>query len=256
MSTDLILSDKRFYYARSRYTLFMLLGDWGGFNAAIIMLPYYFMQFYSERMFKSSLTQGAAIRSAKQKSRRRIRHKNRANSSQSNNLQAQEVNQQLSQQEVGEIYEQVRSTETLKNYFWSTLFELTCLGKSSRKARVRAQVIKVQDKSLDIREIANLRTNLALLMPLLLSPKQRILFKYFSKRSFSSEVLQDQDSSNSSESDESDAMRLPKFDLTRQNRLEKDFASLIGHQVDTELDRKLLRGVLGSTYPLKSERNN
>ena len=35
------------------YTVFSLLGDIGGFNGAIIILPAYFMAIYSERMYNA-----------------------------------------------------------------------------------------------------------------------------------------------------------------------------------------------------------
>ena len=51
MNVNLQISEKSMTYERSAYTLFQLLGDVGGFNAAIMILPYYFLQIYSERMF-------------------------------------------------------------------------------------------------------------------------------------------------------------------------------------------------------------
>ncbi len=37
---------------RSKYTVFVLLGDVGGFNGAIMILPAYLMSFYSEKMYQ------------------------------------------------------------------------------------------------------------------------------------------------------------------------------------------------------------
>ena len=46
------LSDKMRTHERQAYTLFTMLGDLGGFNSAIILLPSYLMSFYSARMYE------------------------------------------------------------------------------------------------------------------------------------------------------------------------------------------------------------
>ena len=51
----LTLSANKHIYERSVYTFFNLLGDVGGFNAAIIILPTFLMAIYNERMFQSSI---------------------------------------------------------------------------------------------------------------------------------------------------------------------------------------------------------
>ena len=45
------LDDRLINYEREAYTVFTLLGDLGGFNSAIIILPAYLLNIYSERMF-------------------------------------------------------------------------------------------------------------------------------------------------------------------------------------------------------------
>ena len=47
------LADTRYKYERAPYTIFVLLGDFGGFQGAIIMLPGYLMSLYTSRMFQS-----------------------------------------------------------------------------------------------------------------------------------------------------------------------------------------------------------
>lgn len=56
---------------RQAYTFFTLLGDVGGFNGAIIMLPAYMMSWYSAKMFQDSLLQEIPV-----KTKRRPREKN------------------------------------------------------------------------------------------------------------------------------------------------------------------------------------
>ena len=49
------LSDKQTEIERQVYSIFTLIGDIGGFNSAIIILPTFVMAFYSGRMFDASL---------------------------------------------------------------------------------------------------------------------------------------------------------------------------------------------------------
>lgn len=50
------LDSTQFTAERSKYTFFILLGDLGGFNGAIMILPAYLMSMYTDRMFKQSMT--------------------------------------------------------------------------------------------------------------------------------------------------------------------------------------------------------
>ena len=52
---DINLSDKIKTQERQAYDAFTLLGDLGGFNAAIILFPSYLMAFYSARMYNNSV---------------------------------------------------------------------------------------------------------------------------------------------------------------------------------------------------------
>ena len=46
------LSDKKWTHERQVYDLMMLVGDFGGFNAAITVIPALIMSYFSEIMFK------------------------------------------------------------------------------------------------------------------------------------------------------------------------------------------------------------
>ena len=64
---DLVLYDKAGEFERKKYTIFTLLGDVGGFNAAITILPAFIMSYYSERMFQKSLSGETPIRRPRKK---------------------------------------------------------------------------------------------------------------------------------------------------------------------------------------------
>ena len=49
------ISDNKYKSERSVYTFFTLIGDVGGFNSAIIILPGYLMAKYSAKMYSSSI---------------------------------------------------------------------------------------------------------------------------------------------------------------------------------------------------------
>ena len=49
------LSTNKYVYERSVYTFFTLIGDVGGFNGAIVILPTFLMAMYSERMYQGSI---------------------------------------------------------------------------------------------------------------------------------------------------------------------------------------------------------
>ena len=51
MQLILQLSANKYIYERNVYTFFSLIGDVGGFNGAIVIVPTFLMAIYSERMY-------------------------------------------------------------------------------------------------------------------------------------------------------------------------------------------------------------
>lgn len=60
----MMLSDTLYQSERQVYTLFTLIGDVGGFNAAVIILPAYLLSIYSDKMYKASIQKEIPVRSA------------------------------------------------------------------------------------------------------------------------------------------------------------------------------------------------
>ena len=52
---EIALSNQKFEHERKFYTLMILIGDLGGFQGAIIILPAFLMSFYAPKMFEASL---------------------------------------------------------------------------------------------------------------------------------------------------------------------------------------------------------
>ena len=67
---ELLLSDQKFEYERKVYTLMTLIGDIGGFQGAIIILPAFLLSFYTPKMFEAQLLSEMPIK--KRKKQRRV----------------------------------------------------------------------------------------------------------------------------------------------------------------------------------------
>ena len=64
---EVSLGDTKKVYERTAYTLFTLLGDFGGFNGAIIIFPAYLMSQFSSNKYSQAVYKGVHIRKTKKK---------------------------------------------------------------------------------------------------------------------------------------------------------------------------------------------
>ena len=60
-----MLSDKQYSHERSAYTFLALIGDFGGFNGAIMVSQSLVLGIYSRLIFKAELTQEVPVRKQK-----------------------------------------------------------------------------------------------------------------------------------------------------------------------------------------------
>ena len=72
LSFEFILSNKKHTLEREAYTFFALIGDLGGFNGAIIILPSFLMTLYSSRIFDAQLLEDLPVRKEKKKERSKV----------------------------------------------------------------------------------------------------------------------------------------------------------------------------------------
>ena len=56
------LSNQHKIIERKQYTIFTLIGDFGGFNAAVLSIPAIFMGFYAEKMFKAAVLEEIPVK--------------------------------------------------------------------------------------------------------------------------------------------------------------------------------------------------
>ena len=75
------------------------------------------------------------------------------------------------------MYEGTRLSTLLKVPFFESLCHCGLLCGKNREMRLREKVANRFDDSLDIRSFVSVRTNLAILMSLLLKKEQLLLFK-------------------------------------------------------------------------------
>ena len=68
-----MVADIRHTQSRSPYTVFILLGDFGGFQGAVILIPSFLMSFYSAKMFERSLATGMPINVTRNRSKMRMK---------------------------------------------------------------------------------------------------------------------------------------------------------------------------------------
>ena len=69
MEVTLELSEIKRTYERQAYTFMTLLGDIGGFNSVVYVLPALFMAQYGERMYQSSVYQELPVKKKNQRSK-------------------------------------------------------------------------------------------------------------------------------------------------------------------------------------------
>ena len=127
-------------YSRTAYTFFILLGDVGGFNGAIIIFPAFVFSFYSASMYEKSLSQGTLVREID--SNKRVR----AYEAQQNKKRIKKnamSSHGLTEEDLNEIEKQFKTVNKYKGSFCQSLMPNNCLscGKNrKREARLREKI--------------------------------------------------------------------------------------------------------------------
>ena len=101
---------------------------------------------------------------------------------------------------------------------------------------MREQIIDRFEGMLDIRSFVKVQTNLSIMLSLLFTEKQRLLFK------LNKDHVVIERKTASCEPDDPIEFNLSK---EKMKFSKKALNTLLGYQVKTELDRKLLQGIFG-----------
>jgi len=178
---------------RAAYTFFTVLGDLGGFNGAIVIFPAYIMSYYSQQMYNKSVAAETPIRRAAKRNKQK----------KSNTTVLEKVldgQQSVTQPELTSIYQQVKLITRQKVPYWKSLCYFASLCGQDREMRLMKKVTERFEEQLDIRSFVRVRTNLALLIRVLLSDQQMLLFRHQRRRSISIAMKDEKSSSSMDES--------------------------------------------------------
>ena len=61
------LSDKKWTHERQAYSLMTMLGDLGGFNSIVYILPSFVMGYFSQHIFKWTVANGYPVKIVKKR---------------------------------------------------------------------------------------------------------------------------------------------------------------------------------------------
>ena len=163
----------------------------------------------------------------------------------------------LTQNDAQTMYDSVKNqTQKESSSYWQILCQRFC--SKNRKRRLEQKALARFNQQLDIRSLASVHQNLALLLSLLLSKEQALLFKYQQARTIhltSSESESDKDSHQREKDIISEAAglkigRLPLLTLANYQdnekkitKIEKAFSRLKNYQVKSDLDKQLIKGI-------------
>ena len=174
--TELYLSDLEKTYEREVYTFMEALGDFGGFNDGVLIIPAILMHIYSSKMYLQALFSLLPVKKIKISGARK-RMKDKLNEGSSSPFELTEADAQMLAKESGRVRLQTNS-------WLSNLCFVKCICRKSRGMRLQEKAIAQFEDSLDIRSIVKTRIDLSILLRVLLSKEQLVLFRNQHARAF------------------------------------------------------------------------
>ena len=215
------------------------LGDFGGFNDGVILIPAILMSIYSQKMFSQELFGEIPVKS---ESNTACREKMREKCS--TNLSPFE----LEKSDCELLDDESKRIKRWKNSWFISLCFSKCICKRERGMLLQEKAIERFDQQLDIRSIVKTRIDLSILLSLLLSKEQLLLFRNQHARAFvdyneskkeGEEALLNESSAHHRED--------PDFAQWPNPGLRATFEGIKGFEVQSDLDRKLILGVWQNT---------
>ena len=172
-----VLSDIEKTFEREVYTFMAVLGDFGGFNDGIVFIPAILMSIYSNKMYLMSLF---ALLPVKRVGNSKIRDEmNDRCSDAQPTFQLTHVDTEL-------LSEESKQMNLKKNSWCKNLCYTRFFCKRDRGVLLQEKAIEHFEDQLDIRSIVKTRIDLSILLSLLLSKEQLLLFRCQHARAFSS----------------------------------------------------------------------
>ena len=155
----------------------ILIGDIGGFNGAVFIFPAFFLSWYNQKMFTSSLYEELPVKKKKSKD-------NSYSSLQRKIASNQSFNDGLAPDDISSLISEANSAKPRKISFFNRLkchVKFLC-RKDHYKQKVREMALVNLEDQLDIRSFLSVNKNLSLLIWLLLSKEQLLLFNHHNDR--------------------------------------------------------------------------
>ena len=152
------------------------------------------------------------------------------------------------------MYSFIKSTKYLKAPYFESLCHFSCLCKKRKEIKLRKKAAARFEELLDIRSFVSVHTNLALLLSMLLSNEQLMLFQNHRAHA----ILQkrkkdDKGTAKSSDRQRKDIIKkalgssqgLPELRLGNKSseQLKEGFKQLLGFNARSKLDQELLAGI-------------
>ena len=232
--TMFVLSDIEKTYEREVYSFMAALGDFGGFNDGVILIPAILMSIYSRKMFLQELFG-------------QLRMKSESNpASREKMLKKCSLNQtsfELAQSDCELLADESERVKRVKNSWFISLCFSQCICKRERGMQLQKVAIERFEKQLDIRSIVKTRVDLSILLSLLLSKEQLLLFRNQHARAFVDHDKLNLEGEKAAQSKDIIA-QIMDHDTSQQPKksLRAAFEDIKGYHVQTDLDRKLILG--------------
>ena len=143
-----------------------LLGDYGGFNGAIVFLLSFLMTSYSANLYESAIAGELKYQQREKNTSQKHRKTN------FNHLRAKLERQssfRLDKDDLNLVSEALSNVKNLKASFWRALCHIKLCCVKDKEIKAMHKGIDKIDDCLDIRRIVDVRTNLNILLNLTLS---------------------------------------------------------------------------------------
>ena len=137
------------------------LGDFGGFNDGIVLIPLVFMQIYSRKMYLQHLFTILPIK--------RGSHKSKMRKSIEDRFTQDSLPLEISENETAQLAKETERMTFLKNSYFLSLCFSKCLCRKNRSMRLQEKAAEQFHNQLDIRSLVKTRIDLSILLNALLN---------------------------------------------------------------------------------------
>ena len=158
----MLMSDVKQVYQRKAYTLLTLLGDYGGFNGAVVFLLSFLMTTYSANMYEAAVASGLKYQTKIKRDNAYSNHSLRAKLDRQSSFA-------LDKDDLCQVDKALRSVKRLKASFWKALCNIKLFCGKDKDVQAMHSGFDTFDGCLDIRSLVDVHANLNILLHLSLT---------------------------------------------------------------------------------------